>query len=96
VRADRLSNEGMRSYGETVDLARSCALNARLAPHRDMAAELWQMAAKYQAEAAELNGGELPDIGSLPLWLNDNKKDCRPSATERAQIDAPIHNWPGS
>ena len=39
--------------------------------------------------------GELPDIGSLPLWLNHDKKDCRPSARERAQIDAPIHNWPG-
>jgi hypothetical protein len=96
VRSDRLSNEDMHSYAETVDLARSCALNARLAPSRDLAAELWQMAAKYQAEAAELNGGEPPDIGSLPLWLNDNKKDYRPSGPERAQIDAPIHNWPGS
>jgi hypothetical protein len=82
--ANRLSNEGMRSFAETVDLARSCALNARLAPSRDLATELWQMAAKYQAEAAELNGGELPDIGSLPLWLNHDKKDCRPSARERA------------
>ena len=59
----------MRSYAETVDLARSCALNARLAPSRELSAELWKMAAKYRAEAAELNGGALPDIGNLPLWL---------------------------
>jgi len=59
----------MPSYAETVDLARSCALNARLAPNRELAAALWRMAAKYQAEAAELSGGPLPDIGSLPLRL---------------------------
>ena len=59
----------MRGYAETVDLARSCALNARLAPNREQAAELWKMAAKYRAEAAEQNCGAPPDIGNLPLWL---------------------------
>jgi len=50
-------------------LARLCALNARLASSKEVAAELWAMAHEYQQEAAKLDGGHLPDIGALPYWL---------------------------
>jgi hypothetical protein len=50
-------------------LARICALNARLASSKKVAAEFWTMAHEYQQEAAKLDGGLLPDIGPLPYWL---------------------------
>ena len=61
----------MRSYAETVDLARCCALNARLAPSKELAKELWKMAVRYQLEAGDLDGGAQPDIGSLPSLLRN-------------------------
>jgi hypothetical protein len=36
---------------------------------KELAVELWNKAAKYQAEAAKLDNRKLPDIGNLPLWL---------------------------
>jgi hypothetical protein len=58
-------------YAETVDLARCCALNARLAPSKELAKELWKMAVRYQVEAGDLDGGAQPDIGSLPTLLRN-------------------------
>jgi hypothetical protein len=34
-----------------------------------VAQELWKIAQEYQAEAAKLNGGTLPDIGDPPREL---------------------------
>jgi len=59
----------MRTYDDLAELARLCALNARLASSKEVAAELWAMAHEYQQEAAKLDGGHLPDIGALPYWL---------------------------
>jgi len=59
----------MRTYDDLAELARLCALNARLASSKEVAAELWAMAHEYQQEAAKLDGGPLPDIGTLPYWL---------------------------
>jgi len=44
----------MRTHKEAVELARMCAHNAHLASTAVVARELWQMALKYQREAAAL------------------------------------------
>ena len=52
----------MPTYDELVELARICWREA----HRsrdDVARELRRMASQYQQQAAELDGGKLPDIG---------------------------------
>jgi hypothetical protein len=52
----------MPAYEDLLELARICARNARLpGTTRAVAAELWKMAKDYQARAAQLNGGNLPD-----------------------------------
>jgi hypothetical protein len=61
----------MRSYKEAAELARICAHNARYASTRAVAVELWRMAEEYQAEAAKLKNGKMPDIGDVPAWLAD-------------------------
>ena len=61
----------MLTYKEVVELAKQCALNARLAITKEAAAELWKMAEEYQEEAAKLDGGRKPDIGELPPSLKD-------------------------
>jgi hypothetical protein len=57
---------------EMAKLARCCANHARIASRKEAAEVLWKMARKYQKKAAELDGGELPDIGEPPpqfgLW----------------------------
>ena len=57
----------MRPYQDLVELARQCALQSRIATNKEVAIELWKMAKEYQAEAAKLNGGKLPDIGDEAL-----------------------------
>ena len=50
-------------------LYRSAHLAHPTHPVKELAVELWNKAAKYQAEAAKLDNRKLPDIGNLPLWL---------------------------
>ena len=50
-------------YTELVNLARLCAINARLVGMTETAAVLWKMACEYQRKAAELHSGRLPDVG---------------------------------
>jgi hypothetical protein len=68
----------MRTYEGLTELARLCAYNARLASSEEVAIELWKMACEYQQEAGKLDGGKLPDIGSLPYWLVEGSR-FRPS-----------------
>jgi hypothetical protein len=57
----------MRSHDAATELARICAMNARAANSEQVATELWRMAREYQAEAAKLDRGNVPDIGKPPL-----------------------------
>ena len=61
----------MRTHRDAAELATICARNARMAVSKEVAAELWQMALVYQAEAGNLNSGKKPDVGDLPLWLKE-------------------------
>lgn len=56
----------MRSHDDAAELARICAMNARAANSEQVATELWRMAREYQAEAAKLASGNLPEIGEPP------------------------------
>jgi hypothetical protein len=56
----------MRSHDDAAELARICAMNARAANSEQVASELWRMATEYQAEAAKLDRGNVPDIGEPP------------------------------
>jgi hypothetical protein len=57
----------MHTYNDLVEVARLCLLEARKCVTKEAAEELRQIAKEYQAKAAELNGGELPNIGEPPL-----------------------------
>jgi hypothetical protein len=59
----------MRTYSEALELAIMSARNARLAANKRVAHELWKMAREYQAEAAKLGDGRVPDIGDPPLGV---------------------------
>lgn len=59
----------MLTHDELAELARICARNSWIADSKEVSAELWQMALEYQRKAAELDSGELPDIGKPPAWL---------------------------
>jgi hypothetical protein len=59
----------MRTYKEALELATMCARNACLSSNKQVARELWKMAQEYQAEAAKLDNGKLPDLGDPPLEL---------------------------
>jgi hypothetical protein len=61
----------MRTYSEAFELAMMCARNARLASTKQVARELWKMAQEYQAEAAKLGNGKVPDLGSPPQGLEE-------------------------
>jgi hypothetical protein len=61
----------MRTYYDVFELAVMSARNARHASNKQTARELWKIAQEYQAEAAKLNGGTLPDIGDPPQGLED-------------------------
>jgi hypothetical protein len=55
------------TYDDLAELARICARNARKAIRSEVvAAELWRMAKEYQARAAQLDSGQMPDIGPPP------------------------------
>jgi hypothetical protein len=56
----------MRTNYDVFELAVMSARRARGASNRQTARELWKIAQEYQAEAAKLNGGTLPDIGDPP------------------------------
>ncbi len=56
----------MRTYKELVDLATTCANSARSTTSKEAAHHLWQMAKAYQAKAAQLDSGKLPNIGDPP------------------------------
>ena len=58
----------MPTYAELAELARICWQQARLAQAEDVALALRKMAREYQQQAAELDGGNLPDLGGV----NDN------------------------
>jgi len=60
----------MRTYEELVDLAMSCVKQAHITTSKDVAYELWRMAIGYQQQAAQLNGGKLPDIGEKPAHFD--------------------------
>jgi hypothetical protein len=53
----------METYQELFELAQSCMMQARLASTEEVADTLRQMAKEYQARAAKLGLGKLPDIG---------------------------------
>ena len=59
----------MRTYSEALELAIMCARNARLSSSKQVAHELWKMAQEYQFEAAKLDDGRLPDLGTPPEGL---------------------------
>lgn len=59
----------MPSYHDTIELKTICARNAHLATTKEVAAELWNMAKEYQAKAAKLDGGKLPELGKPPRTL---------------------------
>jgi len=59
----------MRTYEELVDLAMTCVKQAHITTSKDVAYELWRMAIRYQQQAADLDGGKLPDIGQKPAHL---------------------------
>lgn len=61
----------MQRYQELVELARICAMNARLASTKDVARELWKMADGYRAQAMKLDGGRPIDIGPPPALAVD-------------------------
>jgi hypothetical protein len=46
-----------------------CARNAHLSSNKQVAHELWKMAQEYQFEAAKLDDGRLPDLGTPPEGL---------------------------
>ena len=62
----RLRGYPMRTYDEALELAVMSARNARLSANKQVARELWKIAQEYQAEAAKLANGRLPDIGDPP------------------------------
>jgi hypothetical protein len=53
-----------------VQLARICWRQSHLTQAQDVARELRRMAIEYQQQAAQLDGGMLPDLGGE----NDNSK----------------------
>jgi hypothetical protein len=53
----------MHTYIDLVQLARICLKHARETTHPSLRDELKRMAKEYQQRAANLDSGELPDIG---------------------------------
>ena len=59
----------MGTFKELVGVAKSCANIARLTANAEVANYFWRLAMDYQAKAARLNDGKLPDIGDLPIVI---------------------------
>jgi hypothetical protein len=57
----------MHTYNDLVEVARLSLREARKCVTKEAAEELRQIAKEYQVEAAELNGGQLPNIEEPPL-----------------------------
>ena len=67
-----LAEPAGQTFEEFEALAKTCAHQARLllrmaGDAQDAAVEMWEMAARHQRTAAELNGGTLPDLGEKPF-----------------------------
>jgi hypothetical protein len=55
---------------ELVDLARTCAKNARLAASEELATRWWRSALEYQAKAKKIgDSGKPVEIGQPPYLL---------------------------
>ena len=63
----------MHTYREAADLAIMCAYNARSAATEPVAAELWQMAREYRAEAARLDRSRAVELGDPPRLLRGTR-----------------------
>ena len=61
----------MHTFSEVLELAMMSARNARCASTKQVARELWKIAQEYQAKAAELDNGRLPDLGDPPQGIED-------------------------
>jgi len=59
----------MQTLTDIMELAKVCAVQARLATSKGAARALWQLATEYQERASKLDGGRLPDIGDPPPLL---------------------------
>jgi hypothetical protein len=59
----------MQTNEEVVEYARLCAKQARSTTDRGIALEFWRTAKRLQREAAEHDGGKIPDIGPPPSWM---------------------------
>ena len=59
----------MDSVSDVAELAKVCANQARLTTSTEVARALWRMAKQYQARAAKLDNGTLPEIGEPPYLL---------------------------
>jgi hypothetical protein len=59
----------VHSHRQAAELALMCAYNARGAATHPVAAELWQMAKEYQAEAARLDRNQPVELGEPPRLL---------------------------
>jgi hypothetical protein len=59
----------MHTYSEAFKLAMISAHNARICSDKRAARKLWKIAQEYQAEAAKLDNGRMPDIGEPPQEL---------------------------
>ena len=58
----------MQTFEDFAELARVCAAQARLTNSREVAHALWKMANDYQERAAQLDSGQLPDVGDPPAF----------------------------
>jgi hypothetical protein len=73
-------------YTDLIDLARLCVKRARLASNSAVADRLMQLAKEYQGRAAELAGGELPDIGeALSLAPDGVQQQQQPQDLEKGK-----------
>jgi hypothetical protein len=61
----------MHTFSEALELALMSARNVRFTSNKQAAHELWKIAQEYQAEAAKLGDGKLPDVGNPPRGRED-------------------------
>jgi hypothetical protein len=64
-----MARKAMQTFDDLAGLTKMCAAQARLTTSPDVAYALWKMARDYQQRAAELDSGQLPDIGEPPARL---------------------------
>ena len=57
-----MNQQSKRRYEELVELAKFCLLEAKASATKDLANELRLMAKKYQKQAADIDGGKMPNI----------------------------------